>query len=155
MPHKPHNAQDCIAHVRAVLPAKVKRAVTWSDLPSPEPPQGPPQGPSKKRKPPAATQGESAVAIEALLPPAKQRKLLEQLVKLRQACCHPQVGAGGVRALEASARPMSMDEVLEYMITQATTEAEEEQRKACVLCGMMCAADVLVVVIVDHAMMGR
>lgn len=117
-----------------MLPAKVKRAVTWSDLPSPERDQGPTQqgapGPTKKRKAaPTAAQSDSAVAIEALLPPAKQRKLLEQLVKLRQACCHPQVGAGGVRALEASARPMFMDEVLEYMITQATTEAEEEQRK--------------------------
>lgn len=120
-------AQDCIVHVREVLPAKVKRAVTWSDLPSSPPEAAPPPPPSKKRK--QATQGDSAVAIEALLPPSKQRKLLEQLVKLRQACCHPQVGAGGVRALEASARPMSMDEVLDYMITQATTEAEEEQRK--------------------------
>ncbi len=69
------------------------------------------------------------MSIELLLPPNKQRKLLEQLVKLRQACCHPQVGAGGVRQLEASTRPMSMDEVLEYMITQTATEAEEEQRK--------------------------
>lgn len=116
-----------------MLPAKVKRAVHWSNLPPPEPIQPPPDrgaGPSKKRKAaPTAAQGESTIAIEALLPPAKQRKLLEQLIKLRQACCHPQIGAGGVRALEASARPMSMDEVLEYMIAQASTEAEEEQRK--------------------------
>ncbi len=38
-------------------------------------------------------------------------KLLNHLLRLRQACCHPQVGSAGIRSLQRS--PMTMDEILE------------------------------------------
>lgn len=37
-------------------------------------------------------------------------KLLSSLLKLRQACCHPQVGSFGLRSLQQA--PMTMDEIL-------------------------------------------
>lgn len=37
-------------------------------------------------------------------------KLLNALLKLRQACCHPQVGSSGLRSLQQS--PMTMEEIL-------------------------------------------
>ncbi|EFJ18575.1 hypothetical protein SELMODRAFT_444519 [Selaginella moellendorffii] len=53
-------------------------------------------------------------------------KLMNPLLRLRQACCHPQVGSSGVRSLQAS--PLPMDEVLEVLIEKAKTEGEEAQR---------------------------
>lgn len=41
---------------------------------------------------------------------AEAAKLLYSLLKLRQACCHPQVGSSGLRSLQQS--PLSMDEIL-------------------------------------------
>jgi E3 ubiquitin-protein ligase SHPRH len=41
---------------------------------------------------------------------AEAGKLLNTLLKLRQACCHPQVGSSGLRSLQQS--PMTMDEIL-------------------------------------------
>lgn len=38
-------------------------------------------------------------------------KLLHSLLKLRQACCHPQVGSSGLRTLQQS--PMTMEEILD------------------------------------------
>lgn len=40
-------------------------------------------------------------------------KLLNSLLKLRQACCHPQVGVSGLRSLQQS--PMTMDEILQVL----------------------------------------
>ena len=37
-------------------------------------------------------------------------KLLNSLLKLRQACCHPQVGSSGLRSLQQA--PMTMEEIL-------------------------------------------
>lgn len=37
-------------------------------------------------------------------------KLLNALLKLRQACCHPQVGSSGLRSLQQT--PMTMEEIL-------------------------------------------
>lgn len=37
-------------------------------------------------------------------------KLFNSLLKLRQACCHPQVGSSGLRTLHKS--PMTMEEIL-------------------------------------------
>jgi E3 ubiquitin-protein ligase SHPRH len=38
-------------------------------------------------------------------------KLLVPLLKLRQACCHPQVGSSGLCTLQRN--PLSMDEILQ------------------------------------------
>ena len=58
----------------------------------------------------------------------EEHKLLHPLIRLRQACVHPQVGAGGIRALSQSRTPMTMSEVLETLLTKATIEAEDSQR---------------------------
>ncbi|KAK1270856.1 hypothetical protein QJS04_geneDACA005805 [Acorus gramineus] len=54
-------------------------------------------------------------------------KLLCSLLKLRQACCHPQVGSSGLRSLQQS--PMTMEEILEFLIGKAKIEGEEALRK--------------------------
>ncbi|XP_068668548.1 uncharacterized protein [Aristolochia californica] len=57
-------------------------------------------------------------------------KLLNSLLKLRQACCHPQVGSSGLRSLQHS--PMTMEEILDVLINKAKTEGEEALRKVVV-----------------------
>ncbi|KAJ1292442.1 hypothetical protein BS78_02G391500 [Paspalum vaginatum] len=54
-------------------------------------------------------------------------KLLVPLLKLRQACCHPQVGTSGLCSLQHN--PLSMDEILQVLIGKAKIEGEEELRK--------------------------
>ncbi|XP_077216092.1 RING-finger, DEAD-like helicase, PHD and SNF2 domain-containing protein [Tasmannia lanceolata] len=54
-------------------------------------------------------------------------KLLHPLLKLRQACCHPQVGSSGLRSLHHS--PMTMEEILEVLVSKAKTEGEEALRR--------------------------
>ncbi|KAK3126035.1 hypothetical protein QOZ80_7BG0613020 [Eleusine coracana subsp. coracana] len=54
-------------------------------------------------------------------------KLLVPLLKLRQACCHPQVGSSGLCSLQRN--PLSMDEILQVLIGKAKNEGEEELRK--------------------------
>lgn len=54
-------------------------------------------------------------------------KLLNSLLKLRQACCHPQVGGSGLRSLQRS--PMTMDEILSVLINKTKVEGEEALRK--------------------------
>ncbi|ONM60590.1 zinc ion binding [Zea mays] len=54
-------------------------------------------------------------------------KLLVPLLKLRQACCHPQVGSSGLCSLQHN--PLSMDEILQVLIGKAKIEGEEELRK--------------------------
>lgn len=54
-------------------------------------------------------------------------KLLVPLLKLRQACCHPQVGSSGLCSLQRT--PLSMDEILQVLIGKAKVEGEEELRK--------------------------
>ncbi|ETV89662.1 hypothetical protein, variant 4 [Aphanomyces astaci] len=53
--------------------------------------------------------------------------MFNSLLRLRQACCHPQVGSHGLRALDEN-RPMSMDDVLTEMMLKAQRECEEAQR---------------------------
>ncbi|KAL9252503.1 E3 ubiquitin-protein ligase SHPRH-like protein [Drosera capensis] len=55
------------------------------------------------------------------------RLLLNSLLKLRQVCCHPQVGSSGIRSLEQS--PMSMDEILSVLTSKTKIEGEEALRK--------------------------
>ncbi|XP_021758247.1 E3 ubiquitin-protein ligase SHPRH-like isoform X1 [Chenopodium quinoa] len=54
-------------------------------------------------------------------------KLLNSLLKLRQACCHPQVGGSGLRSLQLS--PMTMDEILSVLISKTKLEGEDALRK--------------------------
>lgn len=54
-------------------------------------------------------------------------KLLNSLLKLRQACCHPQVGGSGLRSLQQA--PMTMDEILSVLICKTKIEGEEALRK--------------------------
>lgn len=54
-------------------------------------------------------------------------KLLNTLLKLRQACCHPQVGSSGLRSLQQS--PMTMEEILMVLIGKTKIEGEEALRR--------------------------
>ncbi|QCE00806.1 E3 ubiquitin-protein ligase SHPRH [Vigna unguiculata] len=54
-------------------------------------------------------------------------KLLNALLKLRQACCHPQVGSSGLRSLQQT--PMTMEEILMVLISKTKIEGEEALRK--------------------------
>jgi SNF2 family DNA or RNA helicase len=49
-------------------------------------------------------------STDPLITHAEAAKLLNSLLKLRQACCHPQVGSSGLRSLQQS--PMTMEEIL-------------------------------------------
>ncbi|CAI5494332.1 unnamed protein product [Closterium sp. Naga37s-1] len=68
-------------------------------------------------------------------------RFLASLLLLRHACCHPQIGSGGLRPLGSQGRPMHMGEVLqvrcgagemrgagEVLLEKARVEAEEAQR---------------------------
>ncbi|XP_019456201.1 PREDICTED: E3 ubiquitin-protein ligase SHPRH isoform X2 [Lupinus angustifolius] len=54
-------------------------------------------------------------------------KLLNALLKLRQACCHPQVGSSGLRSLQQT--PMTMEEILMVLISKTKVEGEEALRR--------------------------
>ncbi|PON48604.1 Cdk-activating kinase assembly factor [Trema orientale] len=58
---------------------------------------------------------------------AEAGKLLNTLLKLRQACCHPQVGSSGLRSLQQS--PMTMEEILMVLINKTKIEGEEALRR--------------------------
>ncbi|XP_024025293.1 E3 ubiquitin-protein ligase SHPRH isoform X2 [Morus notabilis] len=58
---------------------------------------------------------------------AEAGKLLNTLLKLRQACCHPQVGSSGLRSLQQS--PMTMEEILMVLISKTKIEGEEALRR--------------------------
>uniref|UniRef100_A0A803NY48 E3 ubiquitin-protein ligase SHPRH n=1 Tax=Cannabis sativa TaxID=3483 RepID=A0A803NY48_CANSA len=58
---------------------------------------------------------------------AEAGKLLNTLLKLRQACCHPQVGSSGLRSLHQS--PMTMEEILMVLINKTKVEGEEALRR--------------------------
>jgi E3 ubiquitin-protein ligase SHPRH len=57
---------------------------------------------------------------------AEAAKLLNSLLKLRQACCHPQVGSSGLRSLQQS--PMTMEEILMVLVKKTQSEGEEALR---------------------------
>ncbi len=44
---------------------------------------------------------------------SEKLKLLGPLLRLRQACCHPQIGSKGIKALHKNT--MSMDELLDQV----------------------------------------
>lgn len=49
-------------------------------------------------------------STERYITSSEASKLFNSLLKLRQACCHPQVGSSGLRTLHKS--PMTMEEIL-------------------------------------------
>ncbi|KFM22757.1 E3 ubiquitin-protein ligase SHPRH [Auxenochlorella protothecoides] len=65
---------------------------------------------------------------DRLLTAREEKRVLLPLLRLRQACCHPQVGTGGMRSLALHRVPMSMHDVLDVMISKQRIEAEDAQR---------------------------
>ncbi|OWM87325.1 hypothetical protein CDL15_Pgr022436 [Punica granatum] len=78
-----------------------------------------------KRKSPGSMS--STEASDTFITHAEAAKLLNSLLKLRQACCHPQIGSSGLRSLQQS--PMTMDEVLLVLVGKTKIEGEEALRK--------------------------
>lgn len=68
-----------------------------------------------------------APAFDPFISQAEAGKLLNSLLKLRQACCHPQVGSSGLRSLQQS--PMTMEEILSVLVGKTKTEGEDALRK--------------------------
>ncbi|XP_022637826.1 E3 ubiquitin-protein ligase SHPRH isoform X3 [Vigna radiata var. radiata] len=58
--------------------------------------------------------GQDSISLQSssdpLITHTEAGKLLNALLKLRQACCHPQVGSSGLRSLQQT--PMTMEEIL-------------------------------------------
>ncbi|XP_031496910.1 uncharacterized protein LOC116262040 isoform X1 [Nymphaea colorata] len=69
----------------------------------------------------------SDVPCELFLSHAEVANLLGSLLKLRQACCHPQVGSSGLRSLQQT--PMTMEDILGVLIGKTKTEGEEALRR--------------------------
>ncbi len=82
--------------------------------------------------PSAATAAAAARFRDRALTRREETSLMHPLLRLRQACCHPQVGgrlflkAAGGGGPQTKA-PMTMGEVLEVMLTKARVEAEDAQ----------------------------
>lgn len=68
-------------------------------------------------------------------------KLLNSLLKLRQACCHPQVGSSGLRSLQQS--PMTMEEILSVLVGKTKVEGEEALRRLVVSLNALAAIAVI------------
>ncbi|ETW08388.1 hypothetical protein, variant 1 [Aphanomyces invadans] len=68
--------------------------------------------------------------------------MINSLMRLRQACCHPQVGSNGLKALDGN-QPMKMDEVLAEMLQKAQRECEEAQRILLAVLNGLAALNVL------------
>ncbi|KAG8380997.1 hypothetical protein BUALT_Bualt06G0075000 [Buddleja alternifolia] len=79
----------------------------------------------KKRK--AADSMSSDAASEPYITNVEAAKLFNSLLKLRQACCHPQVGSSGLRSLQKS--PMTMEEILSVLVGKTKVEGEDALRK--------------------------
>lgn len=78
-----------------------------------------------KRKVPGCVSSDAST--DPLITHAEAAKLLNSLLKLRQACCHPQVGSSGLRSLQQS--PMTMEEILMVLVGKMKIEGEEALRK--------------------------
>ncbi|CAK9139795.1 unnamed protein product [Ilex paraguariensis] len=69
----------------------------------------------------------SDVPSDPFITHVEAEKLFNSLLKLRQACCHPQVGSSGLRSLQQS--PMTMEEILSVLVDKTKVEGEEDLRK--------------------------
>ena len=56
-------------------------------------------------------------------------QLLFSLIKLRQACCHPQIGNQQLFGLHIQKTPLSMEQLLDQFILKSKIECEESQRQ--------------------------
>lgn len=65
--------------------------------------------------------------------PATIEKMRNWLIRLRQTCLHPEVGARNRRALGGKGPLRTVGEVLEVMIEQNNTAARSEERMVCTL----------------------
>ena len=63
--------------------------------------------------------------------PATIEKMRNWLIRLRQTCLHPEVGARNRRALGGKGPLRTVGEVLEVMIEQNNTAAWSEERTVC------------------------
>ncbi|KAL7107476.1 hypothetical protein ACP275_06G057200 [Erythranthe tilingii] len=79
------------------------------------------------RKKKTSDSGSSDTSSETYITNMDAAKLFNSLLKLRQACCHPQVGSSGLRSLQKS--PMTMDEILSVLIGKTKIEGEDALRK--------------------------
>ncbi|XP_055828610.1 uncharacterized protein LOC129896695 isoform X3 [Solanum dulcamara] len=79
----------------------------------------------KRKIPVAGSQLEDA-ASDVVITNIEAAKLFNSLLKLRQACCHPQVGSSGLRSLQQS--PMTMEEILSVLVSKTKVEGEEALR---------------------------
>ncbi|KAF3613481.1 hypothetical protein FXO38_36222 [Capsicum annuum] len=66
-------------------------------------------------------------ASDVVITNIEAAKLFNSLLKLRQACCHPQVGSSGLRSLQQS--PMTMEEILSVLVSKTKVEGEEALRR--------------------------
>ncbi|XP_047328470.1 E3 ubiquitin-protein ligase SHPRH isoform X2 [Impatiens glandulifera] len=80
-------------------------------------------------------------ASNPLITHVEAEKLLNSLLKLRQACCHPQVGGSGLRALQKS--PMTMEEILSVLVGKTKVEGEEALRKSVVAMNALAAISII------------
>ncbi|PRQ59652.1 putative DNA helicase chromatin regulator PHD family [Rosa chinensis] len=69
----------------------------------------------------------AAKSSDSFITHAEAGKLLNTLLKLRQASCHPQVGSSGLRSLQQS--PMTMEEILMVLVSKTKIEGEEALRR--------------------------
>ncbi|KAI3458420.1 hypothetical protein Pfo_015083 [Paulownia fortunei] len=79
------------------------------------------------RKKKASDSMSSDTSAEPYITNMDAAKLFNSLLKLRQACCHPQVGSSGLRSLQKS--PMTMEEILSVLIGKTKVEGEDALRK--------------------------
>ncbi|CAK9136717.1 unnamed protein product [Ilex paraguariensis] len=69
----------------------------------------------------------SDVPSDPFITHVEAAKMFNSLLKLRQACCHPQVGSSGLRSLQQS--PMTMEEILSVLVDKTKVEGEEALRQ--------------------------
>ncbi|CAA0813112.1 Unknown protein [Striga hermonthica] len=80
--------------------------------------------------PPQEEDSVSDISFDPYFTIVDAAKLFNSLLKLRQACCHPQVGSSGLRTLQKS--PMTMEEILSVLIGKTKVEGEDGLRKVVV-----------------------
>ncbi|KAK9793457.1 hypothetical protein WJX73_010752 [Symbiochloris irregularis] len=73
-------------------------------------------------------EGARGAELDRQLKSDEAKRVWLPLLRLRQACCHPQIGSRGIRSLQHSKAPLTMPEILEVLLAKARVEAEDAQR---------------------------